>query len=54
MNILKEKHYSPYVIGDKTINLNALFVGAYITRNAAEELSEELHSLGIENKVVSR
>ena len=54
IRLLKEKQYSPYIIDDDTSNLRSMFVGAYITRGAAEKLSEDLRADGIKNMVVSR
>ncbi|MBN2417780.1 MAG: SPOR domain-containing protein [Deltaproteobacteria bacterium] len=51
---LKEKQFFPYVIIDNADNVHFLFAGAFISRNGAQELSEELRANGIENKVVSR
>ena len=54
MRLLREKQFFPYVITDHIDNVHFLFSGAFITRKAAEELSEELHAAGINNSVVSR
>jgi cell division septation protein DedD len=52
MAILSEKGYSPYVISDE--NYDNLFAGAFVTKTGADELSTELNTLGIANKVVLR
>ena len=54
LRILKEKQYFPYVITDHVDNVHFLFAGAFLSRNGAQELSEELRASGINNKVVSR
>jgi Mrp family chromosome partitioning ATPase/uncharacterized protein involved in exopolysaccharide biosynthesis len=54
MNLLREHQYVPYVITDHMDRVRFLFAGAFVTRKGAEELSEELHAIGIDNKVVSR
>ena len=53
MRLLRERHYSPYIIDDAA-NMHSVFVGAFITRGAAEELNEELHAAGIAGRVVHR
>jgi len=50
---IKDLGYSPYIVIDQN-NRSVLFVGAFITKEGAEELNKELQSRGIDSRVVKR
>jgi len=54
METIKDLGYSPYEIKDQNTNISFLFVGAFMTKEGAEEQNNELLSNGIHSQVVKR